>query len=131
MATNINEANGNVVSIKRGRGRPAGSGNKKRVEAAARAEEIISNTGKDQPDTRRAPSFGSNEPDIGVFLKHVQILRAKEEELLKAKLLVKSVNKQKKDLRQAAKAEGIVLGELDRAKRELAALLRELQPYAM
>ena len=116
MATNINEA-GNVISIKRGRGRPAGTG-KKRLEAVARAEEIMANAGSRSDDTRRAPAFGSNEPDIGVFLKHVQILRAKETELEAAKLKVKAINKQKKDLRQAAKAEGLVLGELDRALKD-------------
>ena len=114
MATNINDT-GNVVSIKRGRGRPPGTG-KKRQDAVARAEEIMSNTASiATDDTRRAPAFGSNEPDVGVFLKHVQILRKKEEEIAVEKLKLKGLNKQKKGLRQAAKAEGIVLGELDRA----------------
>ena len=112
MAENISALNANVVNIKRGRGRPP----KDAAAAAAKAEAMIAGVATTPAEDRRtAPAFGSNEPDIACFLKHVQILRAKDEEIAKVKLTLKGLNKQKKDLRQAAKAEGIVLGELDRA----------------
>lgn len=130
MAKDIDD--NKVVNIKRGRGRPPKNG----AEAAAKAEAMIAATGKPKapsaqfermdaapqtdgaapaPDMRTAPAFGANEPDVGVFLKHVQVVRAQLEIIAKAKAEVKAANKVLKDKRQAAKAEGIVLGELDRA----------------
>lgn len=137
MAQNIAD-----VGNARGRGRPKGSKNRpkagtpgERAAAARQAEEMIEGAvikgpippaplieedveWEGEDDAVRAPSFGANEPDCSVFLKHVQILRAHAEKEASAKLTVKNLNKQKKDLRQAAKQEGIVLGELDRALKD-------------
>lgn len=136
MAESITRSN--VVDMKRPRGRPKGSG-KKVADALAKADaimasvpkkgaakvtppEIVDNDplGANGPatDERRAPAFGANEPDIGVFLKHVQIARKDKEEEDHLKLQLKNRKKITKDHRQEAKAVGIVLGEMDRAMKD-------------
>lgn len=125
MAKNIADT-GTVVDIKRGRGRPKGGGPTpgKAAAAAKKAEEMIGGVQAPaapqgvQEDERRAPAFGSNEPDVGVFLKHVQVARKDAEEEEKLKSALKARRKVTKDNRQLAKAEGIVLGELDRAMKD-------------
>jgi hypothetical protein len=62
-----------------------------------------------------APGFGANMVTADVFLSHVHQLNRIEEELEKAKLVVKEINGKKKDARQLAKADGIVLKEMDEA----------------
>lgn len=123
MAENITLQIGETPA-KKGRGRPKGSPNKARAAAAAaKADAMISGTKPalepaPQLPPVTAPAFGANKPDCGVFLKHVNILRAKKDQIDKVKLELKGLKGQEKDLRQAAKAEGIVLGELDRALKD-------------
>ena len=114
MAENIS----NVVNLTRAKGRPKGSLSKRKAhEAAAKAEAMIAGTAMPQPHVR-APSFGANEPDEPCFLKHVQAIRAKQEEINVQKMKLKVLRGQNKDLRNLAKSEGVVLGELDRALKD-------------
>lgn len=148
MAKNVADT-GNVVNISRGRGRPKGS-TKAATEAARKAAEMVSATKKvgtladptitpieenTGADVQRAPAFGANEPDQACFLKHVQILRKDAEDEGELKLKLKNRKKVTKDHRQAAKAEGIVLGELDRAladaETELVDLVARERRYSM
>lgn len=114
MAENIS----NLVNFTRAKGRPKGSLNKRRAhEAAAKAEAMIAQAAM-QASAIRAPSFGANEPDEPCFLKHVQAIRAKQVEIDEQKRKLKVLRGQNKDLRNLAKSEGVVLGELDRALKD-------------
>jgi hypothetical protein len=77
-----------------------------------------SSVGDPGGDLRTAPAFGHNEPTVGVFLKHVQAINAHALKIEEAKLKLKALKGQMKDLREAAKSEGVVLGELDRALKD-------------
>lgn len=61
------------------------------------------------------PGFGANSPTVALILSHVHKLNAIQAELDKQKLVMKELNGKKKDQRQLAKADGIVLRELDEA----------------
>lgn len=115
----------------RKRGRPSKADQEARREAAARADGIIAGTIKvgekpagappaDDKAARKAadtaPGFGHNAPDEGVFLRHVHAIQQfKEGPLAAAKAKLKEENGKLKDLRQLAKADGLVLKELDEA----------------
>lgn len=71
------------------------------------------------PEEKSAPAFGHNRATEGLFLRHVQTLRAHDVKITESKLATKALVGQKKDLRNLAKADGIVLGELDQAIDEL------------
>lgn len=112
------------VTSKSPKGQPRAAANNKvaKAQEAARKADAMMGAGAAQPEAVApqappitAPSFGANEPDVGVFLKHVNLIRRKDEEVEGAKLVLKNFKKQMKDLRNQAKAEGIVLGELDQA----------------
>lgn len=62
-----------------------------------------------------APGLGHAEPDELIFLKHVALTNRAQEEVDKAKEVVKAARGKLRDARQLAKAEGIVLKELDDA----------------
>lgn len=68
-----------------------------------------------KPKGDSAPAFGANRATEGMFLRHIQKLRQKGEEIEIAKGVVKLKRGELKDLRNLAKADGIVLGELDEA----------------
>lgn len=115
----------------RKRGRPSKAELEARRDAAARAEGIVAGTIKvdekpaatppaDDKAAKRAaaqaPGFGHNAPDEGVFLRHVHAIQQfKEGPLAAAKAKLKEENGKLKDLRQLAKADGLVLKELDEA----------------
>jgi len=136
MAQSINDP-----AAKRPRGRPKkapiSGAPGERKEAADKAVAIIESTGKPQSQSAKAADakagkthtgppaadkpapaakgFGANMVTADVFLSHVHQLNRIEEELASAKLVVKEINGRKKDARQLAKADGIVLKEMDEA----------------
>jgi hypothetical protein len=63
----------------------------------------------------RAPSFGHNEPDVGVFLQEVGKVRRQIDVIDAAKLVVKTEMGVLKDIRTGAREKGIVLREMDEA----------------
>ena len=116
----------------RKRGRPSKAELAARKEAAAKAEGIMNGTVKagatdsapasapapksSRKEGERAPGLGHNAPDEGLFLRHVHAIQQfKEGPLAEAKAKVKELTGQYKDLRQLAKADGLVLKELDEA----------------
>lgn len=120
MAQNISEhgQSGNVVQMKRGRGRPKGTGKAApKIVQTKSGPEIQEEFLPDAAD--RAPGFGHNAPDASVFLRHVQLIRRQDEVIAEAKLKVKSENGKRKDLRKLAQADGLVMGQLDEALDDL------------
>mgnify|MGYP000877274527 CR=1 FL=1 len=132
MATNVTGGG------PRKRGRPSKAELEARRLAAADASKIMSGemkvgesanakrTGLDTPaagDQEKpaggkatAPGLGHNAPDEGVFLRHLQAIRAHTEgPLAEAKQRLKDEKGKLKDIRQLAKADGLVLKELDEA----------------
>lgn len=113
------------------RGRPSKSDLQARKDAAAQAEAIMNGSAKPSETTdptpapkpakpakakENAPGFGHNAPDESVFLRHVHAIQQHiEGPLAVAKAKVKEENGKLKDLRQLAKADGLVLKELDEA----------------
>ncbi len=66
--------------------------------------------------SENAPGFGHNAPDEGVFLRHVHAIQQHVEgPLAAAQAALKAEKGKLKDFRQAAKADGLVLKELDEA----------------
>lgn len=118
--------------LKRKRGRPSKAEAEARAAAKIKADQMVAaagNTPKAAPDPapekpaatrppedQRAPGLGHNAPDENLFLKHVHsITQFKEGPLAEAKAKVKELSGKLKDLRQLAKADGLVLKELDDA----------------
>lgn len=75
----------------------------------------IAKRGEGFRDSERAPSFGHNEPDVGVFLQQVHLIRRQGEVLDAAKLVVKTERGKLKDIRTGAREMGLVMRELDDA----------------
>lgn len=116
----------------RKRGRPSKAELAARQEAAKKAEGIMNGTIKvdgAKPDAEtpapkpaagrkaeQAPGFGHNAPDEGIFLRHVHAIQQHVEgPLAAAQAKLKEEKGKLKDLRQLAKADGLVLKELDEA----------------
>lgn len=117
------------------RGRPSKADLEARRQAAAKAEGIMNGSVKvldpkpseapadDKAAAKaarkaeaQAPGFGHNAPDESVFLRHVHAIQQfREGPLAAAKAKLKEENGKLKDLRQLAKADGLVLKELDEA----------------
>ena len=89
----------NVVQMKRGRGRPKGSG---KAPPAAEGGET-------------APGFGLNAPDQPLFLSHVNSIREQMGAVEVVKTALKNAKGTLKDRRKLAQAEGLVMRELDEA----------------
>ena len=128
MAANIKDKVVPIGSAKKGPKPGAGRKLAEAAASAAKADEIMglppkaaapvdadTDIASQDTDLRTAPAFGANEPDVGVFLKHVNILSNHEEKLEAWKLDGKNLKKQKRSLRADAIAAGIIMGELDRA----------------
>lgn len=109
---------------------------KKAAEAVAKANEMVSGagsqpkpesppTGSLEPET--APAFGTNEPDEGTFLHHVRILVEQDSRIDVQKEILKGLRKERKSLRDEAKAVGVVMGELDRAVKDAQTELVDLE----
>lgn len=81
----------------------------------------------DAAAAQTAPSFGSNEPTVGVFLTHVNILVAHDAAGDELKLQLTEHRKKRKTLRLGAQEAGIVMGELDRAVKDSQTELVDLQ----
>lgn len=107
MARSIKDGS-NVVDIKTA---PKTRGRKPKAAPAP--------AGTQAPDEERAPAFGHNQPDESLFLSWVQRLNRKDEEGDEIKLKLKNWRGQRKHLRLAAQAEGIVMGDLDDALKDL------------
>lgn len=109
---------------KRGRPSKAEIEQRKANERSAQAAIDSKEKGKAAPASNgdpaeTAPAFGHNRANEGLFLRHVQVMRAQDAKIEEAKALVKVARGQLKDLRNLAKADGIVLRELDEALEEL------------
>lgn len=94
---------------------------------AAPSQEIVDTDPLGVGDAQTAPSFGSNEPTVGVFLTHVNILVAHDAAGDELKLQLKEHRKKRKTLRLGAQEAGIVMGELDRAVKDSQTELVDLQ----
>lgn len=94
---------------------------------AGPAPEIVDHDPVGVGDAQTAPSFGSNEPTVGVFLTHVNILVAHDAAGDELKLQLKEHRKKRKTLRLGAQEAGIVMGELDRAVTDSQTELVDLQ----
>jgi hypothetical protein len=91
----------------------------KAAPAPAAASTGKTHTGPPAADPgKTAKGFGANEVTQPVFLSHVQALNRLDDEKRAAQEVVKAINGKIKDQRQLAKADGIVLGELDEAVKD-------------
>ncbi len=67
----------------------------------------------------RAPGLGHNQPTEGEFLRWVNRLNAKDDEVAACALLLKGKKGERRDLRKEAGGAGMVMGELDDALKDL------------
>jgi ribosome modulation factor len=113
MAPKIQSATIHPISSAKPKGRAKA---KAKPAAAAAPPEDLDGVGE---EVQRAPAFGSNEPDEGVFLRWVNELERHEEKGEALKLAVTNWRKERKTKRAEAQAAGLVMGQLDQAIAEL------------
>lgn len=124
MAKNIAAGASNVRTLDPNRkANAAGRKLNQGAAAAAKAEDMLKAPAAPPPTEEppqvnvepRAPSFGANEPDAGVFLREVNKVRREMEKVEEAKLALKTAKGRLKDTRKLAAGVGLVMREMDEA----------------